>query len=109
MSTNPVGYPDLAFTRAPGTGLLVEPTYSGALSFARRRYSKDLAGVDLAIVGVPFDLATTSRPGARLGPRAIREAATMVAWDRVHGWSYDPFDCLSVIDLPCAEIACRFS
>lgn len=89
---------DLAFTRKPGTGTLVEPTYSGALSFARRRFSKDLTGVDVAIVGIPFDLATTSRPGARLGPRAVREASSMIAWDRVHAWEYDPFDRLSVVD-----------
>ncbi len=89
---------DLAITRNKGTGTLSEPTYSGVLSFARRRYTKDLAGVDVAVVGIPFDLATSSRPGARLGPRAIRESSTMVAWDRVHGWEYDPFSCLSVID-----------
>ncbi|MEM7081638.1 MAG: agmatinase [Pseudomonadota bacterium] len=89
---------DLAFTRETGSGTVEEPTYSGALSFARRRYTKTLDGADVAVVGVPFDLATSSRPGARLGPRAIREASSMVAWDRVHEWDYDPFTRLSVID-----------
>ncbi len=89
---------DLAFTRKPGSGTRVEPTFSGALSFARRRYSKDLKGADLAVIGVPFDLATTARPGARFGPRAVREASAMIAWDRVHGWEFDPFEALSVID-----------
>ncbi len=89
---------DLAFTRKPGSGTREEPTYSGALSFARRRYSKDLKYVDVAVIGVPFDLATTARPGARYGPRAVREASAMIAWDRVHGWEFDPFDALSVID-----------
>lgn len=89
---------DLAFTRETGTGTLAEPTFSGALSFARRRYSKDLDGVDVAVVGLPFDLATTARPGARLGPRAIREASSMLAWDRVHGWEFDPFENMSVVD-----------
>ncbi len=89
---------DLAFTRKPGTGIRAEPTFSGALSFARRRYSKDLEGCDLAIIGIPFDLATTARPGARYGPRAVREASAMIAWDRVHGWESDPFEALSVID-----------
>ena len=69
---------DLAFTRKPGSGTRVEPTFSGALSFARRRYSKDLKGADLAVMGVPFDLATTARPGARFGPRAVREASAMI-------------------------------
>jgi len=98
MSSNSDGKIDLAFTRPKTGGTVTEPTYSGALSFARRRYSKDVAGVDLAIVGLPFDLATTSRPGARLGPRAVREASAMVAWDRVHAWDYDPFSRLSVCD-----------
>lgn len=89
---------DLAFTRKPGSGTRVEPTFSGALSFARRRYSKDSKGADLAVIGVPFDLATTARPGARFGPRAVREASAMIAWDRVHGWEFDPFEALSVID-----------
>ncbi|MEA2835118.1 MAG: agmatinase, partial [Methylobacteriaceae bacterium] len=44
-----------------------EPTFSGAQSFMRRRYSKSLAGVDVAILGIPFDGATSNRPGARFG------------------------------------------
>jgi len=98
MSTDTDQDIDLAFTRNRGSGTIEEPTYSGALSFARRRYTKQLADVDLAVVGIPYDLATTSRPGARLGPRAIREASAMVAWDRVHEWQYDPFSRLSVVD-----------
>lgn len=98
MSSNSDHKIDLAFTRKKGTATVEEPTYSGALSFARRRYTKELEGVDVAVVGVPFDLATSSRPGARLGPRAVREASSMIAWDRVHEWEYDPFSRLSVID-----------
>jgi len=89
---------DLAFTREKGSGTVAEPTFSGALSFARRRYSKSLDGVDVAVVGLPFDLATTARSGARMGPRAIREGTSIVAWDRAHGWEFDPFENLSVID-----------
>ena len=57
---------DLAFNRESPYGTRAEPTYSGALSFLRRRYTKDLDGVDVAVIGVPFDLATTNRPGTRL-------------------------------------------
>lgn len=89
---------DLAFTRESPYGTVAEPTYSGALSFMRRRYSRDLAGVDVAVVGVPFDLATTHRPGARFGPRAIREASTMLAWAPPDGWDFDPFELLHVVD-----------
>ncbi len=89
---------DLAFRRENLKGTLVEPSYAGALSFMRRRYSRDTKAADLAVIGVPFDLATTSRSGARLGPRAVRAASCMLAWDRVWGWPTDPFDELAVID-----------
>jgi agmatinase len=89
---------DLAFTRESPYGTKAEPTYSGALSFLRRRYTKELAGVDVAVVGIPFDLATTNRPGARLGPRAMRAASANLAWAPPYAWSFDPFDKLNVID-----------
>jgi agmatinase len=89
---------DQAFTRASPYGTKAEPTYSGALSFLRRRYTKDLDGVDLAVVGVPYDLATTNRPGARLGPRAIRAASASLAWCPPYAWGFDPFERLNVID-----------
>ena len=46
-----------------------EMTYGGAISFLRRRYSRDLSNVDIVISGLPYDSATTNRPGARFGPR----------------------------------------
>lgn len=92
------GQTDLAFTRTEPYGTRAEPTYSGALSFLRRPYSKSLDGIDVAVVGVPFDLATTNRPGARLGPRAIRAASASLAWCRPYAWDFDPFERLRVVD-----------
>jgi agmatinase len=89
---------DQAFTRESPYGTRAEPTYSGALSFLRRRYTKNLDGVDVAVVGVPFDLATTNRPGARLGPRAMRAASANLAWAPPYAWPSDPFEKLNVID-----------
>lgn len=89
---------DLAYTRESPYGSLAEPTYSGALSFLRRRYSKDLSGVDVAVIGVPFDLATTHRPGTRFGPRAIRAASTGLAWCGPYAWEVDPCAVLNIID-----------
>lgn len=89
---------DLAFTRETPYGSQAEPTYSGALSFLRRRYTKELAGVDVAVVGVPFDLATTNRPGTRLGPRAIRAASASLAWCPPYAWEFDPLERLNVVD-----------
>lgn len=89
---------DLAFTRKGPYGTQVEPMYSGATSFLRRNYSKNLEGVDVAVVGIPYDLATSNRPGARLGPRAVRAASTNLAWASPWPWTFDPFDRLHVID-----------
>jgi len=47
--------------------------YQGLISFWRAPYTKNLAGADIAIYGIPLDLGTTNRSGARFGPRAIRE------------------------------------
>lgn len=89
---------DLAISHGSNHGSHAEPTFSGVTSFMRRRYSKSLDGVDVAVIGVPFDLATTGRPGARLGPRAIREASAMLAWAPPYAWDFDPFERLNVID-----------
>ena len=59
-----------------------EMTWGGALSFLRRAYTREpeaLDAADIVITGIPFDMATSNRPGARLGPRAIRAASTSIA------------------------------
>ena len=89
---------DNAFTRQDPKGTMPEPTFAGALSFMRRKYSRDLSGVDVAVAGFPLDTATTNRPGARLGPRAIRAASSNNAWNRPYGAAFDPFDALVVVD-----------
>ena len=86
---------DRAFT-GDLKGLAFENAFGGATSFLRRRYSKDLAGADLAILGVPFDQAVTHRTGPRFGPRAIREASTLQPFDPPYGWPFDPLSELAV-------------
>jgi agmatinase len=46
---------DGAFTRDDLYGSRQESTFAGALSFLRRKYTRDLTGVDIAVTGVPFD------------------------------------------------------
>ena len=89
---------DNAIYRDSVYGTNPEPTYAGALSFMRRKYTRDLKGVDLVVTGVPLDTATTNRPGARFGPRAVRAASTVMAWTRPYGLDFDPFDKLAVVD-----------
>lgn len=90
---------DLAFTRTSLHGTVMEPTYGGATSFMRRRYTRDLAGVDVAVMGVPLDLATSGRPGTRFGPRAVRAASAHIAWAPHWPWEPDLFDRLAVADI----------
>lgn len=90
---------DLAFTRDSDRGTVIEPSFGGATSFMRRRYTRDLAGIDVAVVGIPYDLATTNRSGARLGPRAIRNISSNLSWEMaVNGWGFDVFERISVVD-----------
>lgn len=90
---------DFALTRDGLRGVNDESTYGGVISFMRRRYSRDLQGVDVAVLGVPFDLATTNRPGSRLGPRGIRAASASLAWEQcVQGWDFSPLEELAIVD-----------
>ena len=54
------------------------PRYTGVRTFARCPLVADVDGVDVAAVGVPFDTATSFRPGARFGPEAIRSASALL-------------------------------
>ena len=55
--------------------------------------------VDIVISGVPFDLASTERPGARFGPAAIRQASRHLAWEiNRWPWGFHVFDEVRVID-----------
>ncbi|MDQ2091275.1 agmatinase [Marimonas arenosa] len=91
-------YVDEAFTRESDRGQSFENTFGGATSFLRRRYTKDLTGVDIAVTGIPFDQAVTNRPGTRLGPRQIREMSALLAPDPPYGWGYSPLEEFDIVD-----------
>ena len=89
---------DQAFRRKDLLGRNPEMTFGGALSFLRRNYTRDLDDVDIAVTGIPFDMATSNRPGTRLGPRAIRAASVGLAELEAYPFGFDPFTHLKVID-----------
>lgn len=89
---------DTAFTRTTQRGYAFENAFAGATSFLRRSYTKNLSGVDLAVTGVAFDQAVTHRAGTRFGPRAIREASTLMPYDPPHGWPTNPLEAMNIID-----------
>lgn len=74
-------------------------SYSGPITFFRQSTGSIDAPGDIAVVGLPMDLAVSNRPGARFGPRAIRVASAQLAWGECWPWGFDPFERLSVRDL----------
>lgn len=54
------------------------PRYTGLPTFMRTPYRESAEGLDIALVGVPYDGGVTNRPGARHGPREIRNQSTMM-------------------------------
>ncbi len=89
---------DHAFTARGLTGPASDPTYAGALSFMRRRYTKSLKGADAVVWGIPFDAAVSNRPGARFGPQAIRRASAIFDNDPQYPFHRDLFEAMAVID-----------
>ncbi|MGF1773634.1 agmatinase [Vibrio wakamikoensis] len=75
--------------------------YSNAMTFLRRPYVKNpvSADADVVVFGVPLDMATSGRPGARMGPDAIRRASVNLAWEgKKFPWDFNVFDKTKVID-----------
>ena len=76
-----------------------EAPFYGANTFMRRPYRRQLSNVDIAILGVPFDLAVCNRPGTRFGPRAIRQASRDISsWEKQYPWGFNPFDHVNTVD-----------
>jgi agmatinase/guanidinopropionase len=71
--------------------------YSGICTFGRQPHIHDLSGVDVAIVGVPYDGCTSYRGGTRFGPRAIREQSLLL-WGYNNALEVAPFKAQKVID-----------
>ena len=73
------------------------PRFAQPATFMRLPHVEDPRGLDVAIVGVPYDGGTSYRPGARLGPREIRSQSSLI-----RSYSYfqkvAPFDRLNVAD-----------
>ena len=73
------------------TGRLNLP-FTGICTFAKKPYVEDWRKIDadVAVMGAPYDFGTQWRPGARFGPRAVREASTLFSFG--HAGAYDHED-----------------
>ena len=84
-------YPELADPQ-------LRPRYSGIASFFRLPLAAEAAGIDIGVVGVPFDGGVTNRTGARHGPRGVREQSTLIRrFNQATG--IGPFDLVTMADL----------
>jgi agmatinase len=74
------------------------PRFAQPATFMRLPHVDDPSGLDVAIVGVPFDGGTSYRPGARMGPREIRAQSSLI---RPYNYfqKIAPFDVLNVADV----------
>ena len=75
------------------------PPFGGVLTFMGTPTTRDLSNADVAIIGVPLDIGTTYRSGARFGPRAIRESTgPMEIHARDEADLQEPYRSLRVVD-----------
>jgi guanidinopropionase len=88
----------------PLSGLVV-PRFAGISTFMRLPYLDPMQApgeIDIALFGIPFDGATTNRPGTRLGPRQVREASSLMRPVN-YGTGVAPYElcaCADVGDVP---------
>jgi guanidinopropionase len=74
------------------------PRFAGIPTFMRVPFERDPAALDIALAGVPFDGGVTARPGARFGPREIRNMSTMMRAIH-HVTRFNPFEVCRVADI----------
>ena len=76
----------------------VIPRFAGPASFFRLPVQEEIKDLDVALLGIPFDSAASFRPGARFGPRAIREMSSLLRpYNRV--LDVKPYETLNVADI----------
>ena len=86
---------------------MARPRFTGIPTFLRAPHTESFAEVDIGIVGVPFDGGTTNRPGARHGPREVRnQSSLMRPYNQASGLA--PFKTCRVRDVGDAWVAEAF-
>ena len=75
-------------------------TYENIFTYMGRPLSRELGdNVDAVVMGVPYDLGTSARAGARYGPRGIRQASAQLRWEKKRWpWTFALDDVLKVND-----------
>jgi guanidinopropionase len=74
------------------------PRFAGHSTFMRLPAVTSSQGLDIALVGIPWDGGTTNRAGARHGPREVRNQSSLIR--RVHHVSgVEPFSIANIADV----------
>ena len=81
-----------------GDDPMYEPRYQEIATFMRAPHSPGLEGVDIALYGIPYDGGVTNRPGARHGPREIRNQSSLMRAIN-HATGVNPFELATVADV----------
>ena len=86
--------------------------FVGICTFGKFPYQGDWDAIDadIAVLGAPYDFGCQFRPGARFGPRSIREASTLFsfghagAYDHEDDVTYLPAETTRIVDIGDADI-----
>jgi agmatinase len=82
----------------------VSPRFGQIATFMRLPAVEDPAGLDVALLGIPYDGGTSYRTGTRFGPRAVREQSSLIRpWNPV--LKVHPFERLRVADCGDVDVA----
>ena len=84
-----------------------EPRFTGIATFMRAPLAESLDNVDIGLIGVPTDLGVTNRPGARHGPREIRNSSSLMRTFNL-GMNINPYELCRVADLGDVKFSHRY-
>jgi len=84
-----------------------EPRYGEIATFMRAPLAQSLADVDIGLIGVPTDLGVTNRPGARHGPREIRNSSSLMRAFNL-GLRVNPYELCRIADLGDVRLTNRY-
>jgi guanidinopropionase len=84
-----------------------EPRFAEIATFMRAPLAQSLEDLDIALIGVPTDLGVTNRPGARHGPREIRNASSLMRIFNV-ATNVNPYELARIADVGDVQMPSRY-
>jgi guanidinopropionase len=84
--------------QTPGNPDMSAPRYTGIPTFMRAPLADTLENIDIALVGIPYDGALTNRPGARHGPREVRNQSSLMRAIN-HATRINPYELCKIADV----------